>query len=333
MGPEFPRGTVDTLARRAALRCSNPDCDCLTTGPNSQADKVTVIGEAAHIFGARETSARFRPEMSDQERRSISNGIWLCATCHTLVDKDPSAFPHDLLLAWRKEHEEKIIKQLGSRADNIKLAVTTKSMQKFAHLPPHVQQIIHDKPYCWEFILTAELLDLLLTKPLKRARDLERGLIIKRSRSLPLQDFISWASTIIGELLAAAQALGKILDEFQSAWGEPGQEGSADAIVHACELYANCADFFVEVSEEAMFLSSHAELKPLAHLISEGARHPLRNFPDLSTFARKLATSAEEGGTYVFDLVVDLPSGWEEGVEREMAIVERLLLQHTNSDL
>jgi hypothetical protein len=59
MPPDFSKKTVDTLAKRAGFICSNPDCRVSTVGPNSNPEKSTMIGEAAHILGARPNSKRY----------------------------------------------------------------------------------------------------------------------------------------------------------------------------------------------------------------------------------------------------------------------------------
>ncbi|QSW88265.1 MULTISPECIES: hypothetical protein [Flavobacterium] len=45
MNPDFNKTTIDTLAKRAGYKCSNPDCRVNTIGPNSDPEKSTKIGE------------------------------------------------------------------------------------------------------------------------------------------------------------------------------------------------------------------------------------------------------------------------------------------------
>lgn len=106
MAPEFSRVVADTLAKRAGLMCSNVECRTVTAGPAEAADKAISIGEAAHIFGARQGAARYRDDMTDVSRAEVTNGIWLCCNCHKLVDSDASRYPPDLLFRWRTLHEE-----------------------------------------------------------------------------------------------------------------------------------------------------------------------------------------------------------------------------------
>jgi hypothetical protein len=50
--------------------------------------------------------------MSDEERRSPENGIWLCANCATEIDKDPTRFPVSLLRQWKEDAEYEALKLL-----------------------------------------------------------------------------------------------------------------------------------------------------------------------------------------------------------------------------
>ena len=107
--PDFSAATIQTLAARASLICSNPDCSTLTVGPlDAKGDLVTKLGEAAHIRAARPgpPGPRYDPSMTDAERADISNGIWLCASCHTMIDKnDGAGFPTPKLMDWKARHE------------------------------------------------------------------------------------------------------------------------------------------------------------------------------------------------------------------------------------
>jgi hypothetical protein len=105
--PDFSQATKDTLSARAAMMCNNPDCSCLTVGPSDgKGPLASKIGEAAHICAAR-PGARYDPSMTDDQRAAIDNGIWLCASCHTLIDKNDGAdFPKDLLRRWKDSHEK-----------------------------------------------------------------------------------------------------------------------------------------------------------------------------------------------------------------------------------
>lgn len=102
---DFPRMVIDTLAKRVGVRCSNPSCRNLTTGPRSEPNQIVNIGVAAHITAASEGGPRYDPTISSEKRQSIENGIWLCQNCAKLIDNDPNRYSVELLLQWRDEAE------------------------------------------------------------------------------------------------------------------------------------------------------------------------------------------------------------------------------------
>lgn len=112
--PMFPKGIKRALAMRVAYRCSNPDCQRVTVGPGKTSGATLVIGEAAHICGALPGSARYDSKMTNDDRKGFENGIWLCPSCHTMIDKDPCSFPVDLLKNWKKAAEESAARSLAS---------------------------------------------------------------------------------------------------------------------------------------------------------------------------------------------------------------------------
>src|ERR1035437_214619 len=103
---DFNSNTKDILAKRVGFLCSNPICRKHTIGPNSNPDKATLIGKAAHITAASPNGPRYDGALDTLQRKSISNGIWLCSNCADLIDKDEAAFTVDLLIGWRDMAED-----------------------------------------------------------------------------------------------------------------------------------------------------------------------------------------------------------------------------------
>ncbi|MET8318350.1 hypothetical protein ABZU78_29910 [Rhodococcus erythropolis] len=103
-----------TLAQRAAYRCSNPGCGALTIGPGPDFSHVEVTGTAAHIYAAAANGPRGTGGLTEEQRSSPANGIWLCAGCARLVDTNGgSAYPASLLQGWRDLHETRIRMEHG----------------------------------------------------------------------------------------------------------------------------------------------------------------------------------------------------------------------------
>ncbi|MGY4516287.1 HNH endonuclease [Lysobacter sp. HA18] len=105
----FPPKTAELLAYRSGYICNNPDCNVLTVGPAlSDPDLRSKAGEAAHIIGEGMGAARWE-DMTAAAAGSADNGIWLCVSCHTIVDKNKGAdYPKDVLLEWKRSHEDLI---------------------------------------------------------------------------------------------------------------------------------------------------------------------------------------------------------------------------------
>jgi hypothetical protein len=112
---KFSPDTKKRLAQRAGYHCSF--CNCLTVGPSDEADNsVNLTGIAAHISGAASGrgSRRYDSNMTPEQRKSIDNGIWACATHADLIDGDESTYTTPYLRLIKTNHERKIkLKQSG----------------------------------------------------------------------------------------------------------------------------------------------------------------------------------------------------------------------------
>jgi hypothetical protein len=102
---EFLSQVKDTLARRVGLHCSNPVCGKRTSGPAGDPSQTMNIGVAAHITAASPGGPRYDATLAESERRSIHNGIWLCADCARLIDSDPQTFTIATLRNWKTAAE------------------------------------------------------------------------------------------------------------------------------------------------------------------------------------------------------------------------------------
>jgi hypothetical protein len=102
---DFPPKTRRIMAERAGFICSNPACRNNTIQAHSDSHKSISTGRAAHICAASPGGPRYDPTQTPAERMDIANGIWLCATCGDLVDRDVPRFPADMLRGWKQAHE------------------------------------------------------------------------------------------------------------------------------------------------------------------------------------------------------------------------------------
>jgi hypothetical protein len=313
----FKQAVVATLAQRAANRCSNPDCGAITSGPAVEPDGSINVGEAAHIYGANPGSARYRSEMSSDERSDISNGIWLCSTCHKLVDDDDKRYPAGLLFEWQREHGRELARLVGKTGPNVRARYEDRYLESFGKLSYLAERIIVDKDDLWEYRLTAEMLRSELTPVLNRWMALAQGHYVKPYVGVSRDDFIDWIGSKNREALAiAASFAGLINREFTRAWGAPGVPGSDIDIVEVCRLYRETCQSALQWEEDVRFVAADQLFDELLRLhrgtvgriIDEAAKLPL--------FLANMLSQTPVSGVFRLDLKLDLPDRWGDDVDR-----------------
>lgn len=104
---DFSASDKKLLAERVGYHCSNPFCGVSTIGPSMQPNQKEYVGVAAHIYSASvDNGPRANPQLTEDERSSIDNGIHLCNKCSTLIDKNNGAgYPAEVLFNWKKTAE------------------------------------------------------------------------------------------------------------------------------------------------------------------------------------------------------------------------------------
>ena len=106
VSPEFTELTKRKCAQRVNYLCSNPRCRRGTSGPNEDSAKSTTTGEAAHICAKSSGGPRFDIHQTNEQRRHIDNALWLCCSCHKLVDTDWKHYKKEQLLDFKKQAEK-----------------------------------------------------------------------------------------------------------------------------------------------------------------------------------------------------------------------------------
>ena len=119
MRDDFSQQTIDVLAKRVGVRCSNPSCHKLTTGPRTEETKIVNIGVGAHITAAAPGGSRYDLSLSSEERKSADNGIWLCQNCAKLVDNDPVRYTVEVLRDWKQRTEKETLSEIEGELTEI----------------------------------------------------------------------------------------------------------------------------------------------------------------------------------------------------------------------
>ena len=112
---DFTKNDKRIMAERVSWKCSFPGCGRNTVGPNSD-DPTKKInnGIAAHIHAAASGGPRYNPKMTSDERKHISNGIWMCRDHGSLIDADYTEYSASTLHDWKEQAEKRA-------ADSLKL--------------------------------------------------------------------------------------------------------------------------------------------------------------------------------------------------------------------
>lgn len=108
---DFSPETKIALEKRAGSQCSFPGCGKLTSGPSAESEtSISNTGMACHIYSANSgPSARRIPpkEMTLDELKDISNGIWMCYSHGKLIDTDERSYTVKTLKGWRRVAEKR----------------------------------------------------------------------------------------------------------------------------------------------------------------------------------------------------------------------------------
>lgn len=141
---DFSRKVSDTLARRAGMRCSNPECRQTTAGPQADPTKSANIGVASHITAASAGGPRYDASLTADSRSSIQNGIWLCQNCAKLIDNDIERYTTDLLGMWKTVAEDEAQAALEGREVNNPISAEIEVSWTVTNMEPKVQPKRHD---------------------------------------------------------------------------------------------------------------------------------------------------------------------------------------------
>ena len=306
VAPDFSKSTIDTLARRARFQCSNPDCGAHTVGPNSDPAKATTIGEAAHIMGAQPGAARYDAAMSDATRAAVTNGIWLCRNCHGQIDRDATRYSAELLFAWRKDHEDRVARELGTRGDRIRHETEMAALDFLSSYPAIIQRIVIDKPEGWEWRFVAELMRHLNKPQLKRLRNLQSGHYYSPQPRVQRDQFLGWITERTHVMSNLVGPLAGLLDRLNTSWGAPGEPGDIEEMHDVCILIRDALAAIVDLEESLHFAhipeEGEAVRSVLMNAIGPNAAR-LAEIPDKLDEAVAMI-STEHGGTAEEPLII-----------------------------
>jgi hypothetical protein len=137
------------------FRCSNPECQQPTSGPQVDPRGTVNVGVAAHISAASPGGPRYEPDLTAEQRCDSTNGIWLCQTCAKLVDNDSTRFSRLVLEGWKRAAERAAAVALtqGRSAEQGALPGLAKLERLMPALVEEMREDLRNHPTSREFVV------------------------------------------------------------------------------------------------------------------------------------------------------------------------------------
>jgi len=101
------------LFAKSNNECSFPECR------NKLIDEFdNCLGRIGHIEGVHPGSARFNPNMTNEERANEKNLILLCGYHHDMIDKQKQIYTKQIVLKMKEDHQNKCSMSTYSLSEN-----------------------------------------------------------------------------------------------------------------------------------------------------------------------------------------------------------------------
>lgn len=146
MSSSIPDKQKKLLLQRSGDRCAFDSCRKLLSADENDLDDAVILGEMAHIAGEKpgakgknNASARYNPEMSEEQRNCYKNLIYLCREHHRLIDEQENTYSVERLLTIKTEHEQWVRLSLAQAMPEVDFQeleeVTKHLLVNFSNLP------------------------------------------------------------------------------------------------------------------------------------------------------------------------------------------------------
>lgn len=160
MSGNISRQNQKIVCTKSYNRCAMPDCRKELVIEKTDSDPAAIIGRIAHIKGDKIGSARHDPNMTDNERNSCENLIFVCGDCHTKIDNQPNTYTVEKLLRIKNEHEAWGRDSTKKEVINVSFAeisVVTKFLVSGKYIPSDSYTVVPPKDKIKKNKLSGEL--------------------------------------------------------------------------------------------------------------------------------------------------------------------------------
>ena len=133
---EVKETTKRKLASRSGDRCAYPRCDRYLTVNGKGGGDLAFLGIAAHIAGEKQGAARYDSSMTDEQRRSYDNLIYLCGYHHDLIDKQEQDHSIEQLKKLKAKHEDRVREGVNEAIADVGFPELEKAVKGIIQMPP-----------------------------------------------------------------------------------------------------------------------------------------------------------------------------------------------------
>ncbi len=248
---DFPEGVKRVLAERVGYRCSHPECGALTSGPHTEPGKRVSVGVAAHITAAAEGGPRYNPNLTPEERKAPENGIWMCQTHGTLVDRDHVRFPEPMLREWKARAEDEALASIGKTGgwpadEKVVPALSGKLRAPRPEPDPETLALDLLRKHYAAYMRVVRLIDDIGRLPENSIVNIARSPAYYDKKNALLAKFGEDYTAMQQDLETAVTTLEVVRD----AAPEPAEKEAIDAIISAVQEVATTVDAMVSWTQD-----------------------------------------------------------------------------------
>lgn len=122
MSSDISKRDIKLLCTKSGNRCAITECHKELVVDKNENDRYCLIGVMAHIKGEKSGAARFDPDMTDAQRNSYPNLIFVCSNCHKMIDDQPNTYTVEKLHNIKDQHEKWILESTQKEIINVTFA-------------------------------------------------------------------------------------------------------------------------------------------------------------------------------------------------------------------
>ena len=151
---------------------------------------------------------------------------------------------------------------------------------------------------------------------LQRWRALDRGYYVKSALQVRSDEFFSWFSGRMDEILSIVKAFGGVTnEEFSRSWGASGVPGNDVDIVAACRLFSEACRSALAGEESVRFVRVDEVFEETQDLLIGIGGNVIDQAAKIPAFLQEIFADTPTSESYELIITVSLPYGWAEAVE------------------